>query len=203
MEFARRHNAVILEDGYDSEFSRAARPLPALQTLDRERQRVLYVGTFSKSLYPGLRLGFLVAPPWIRPALNAARQLADWHGEPAQQDTLTAFIAEGHLARHVKRMRGLYAERHRALVAALAQHLGPHSAVIPGEGGLHTTALLRSRRPLPALVAAAAEDGLRIETIARFAAAPREAPQGLVFGLGGVAAEQMDAAIALLARHLG
>jgi len=104
LEFAERHQAVILEDDYDGEFRFGERPLDALQTLDRS-ESVFYLGTFSKSLFPALRLGFVAAPGWARAALAAAKQCADWHCPLPLQDTLAAFIAEGHLARWWPRRR--------------------------------------------------------------------------------------------------
>ncbi len=110
LEFAQAHGAVIIEDDYDGEFRLGARPLDALQTLDRS-ESVFYVGTFSKSLFPEMRLGFVVPPPWARPALVAAKQCTDWHCAVLEQETLAAFIAEGHLARHVRKMRQVYGAR--------------------------------------------------------------------------------------------
>lgn len=114
---------MVVEDDYDGEFRFGGRPLDALQTLDRHRS-VFYVGTFSKSLFLALRLGFLVAPAWARPALLAARSAADRHGATLPQLVLADFIAEGHLARHVRRMSRSYGERRRLLLAALARHCG-------------------------------------------------------------------------------
>jgi hypothetical protein len=96
LEFALTHGAVIIEDDYDGEFRLGARPLDALQTLDRS-ESVFYVGTFSKSLFPEMRLGFVVPPPWARPALVAAKQCTTGTGGP-EQETLAPSIAEGHLA---------------------------------------------------------------------------------------------------------
>ena len=101
LDFAQTRRAVIIEDDYDGEFRFGDRPLDALQTLDRAGS-VFYVGTFSKSLLPGVRLAYIVAPPWARPALIAAKAVADGHCCTLIQDTLTALIAEGHLARHVR-----------------------------------------------------------------------------------------------------
>lgn len=103
LAFAARHDSVILEDDYDSDFRFSGRPLDALQTMDRH-QRVFYVGTLSKSLFPGVRLGFIVAPVWAVDALVAAKHRADWHTDLVAQEALAGFIGEGHLIRHVRRM---------------------------------------------------------------------------------------------------
>src|SRR5262249_54566255 len=132
LDFAQARGAVVIEDDYDGEFRHAGRPLDALQTLDRA-DSVFYVGTFSKSLFPALRLGFVVTPPWARAALIRAKQLTDWHGAVLAQDTLAAFIAEGHLARHVRKMRRVYGERRAALLEALTRHCGEALQPLPGE----------------------------------------------------------------------
>src|SRR5690606_38385082 len=113
----------IVEDDYDSEFRFGGSPLDALQTLDRDGA-VFYVGTFSKSLLPALRLGFLVAPAWARDAVTGTKRLTDWHRPTLQQMTLAAFIEQGHLARHVRRVRRVYAARRESLQQALAAHAG-------------------------------------------------------------------------------
>jgi GntR family transcriptional regulator/MocR family aminotransferase len=141
LDWARRCNAWIVEDDYDSEFRYAGRPLAALQGLDRD-QRVLYVGTFSKVLFPALRLGYLVAPPDLIGAFVAARALADHHPPSLTQAILADFIADGHLARHVRRMRTLYAERQLALLRAVRRELGGCLSVAAAEAGLHVVGWL-------------------------------------------------------------
>ena len=108
LAWAERRGAVILEDGYDTEFRFGGRPLDPLQSLDRAG-RVIYVGSFSKVLLPTLRVGFLVAPISLQPALRAAQQLTDWHGELATQAALARFIDEGLLARHIRTVTRDYA----------------------------------------------------------------------------------------------
>jgi len=136
LDWAQRAGAWIVEDDYDSEFRYAGRPLAALQGLDRG-QRVLYVGTFSKVLFPALRLGYLVAPPDLVETFVAARALADHHSPTLPQAALAEFIADGHLARHVRRMRTLYAERQTALLHAMRRELDGCVSVAPAEAGLH------------------------------------------------------------------
>ena len=104
LALAQARGLVVIEDDYDSEFRFGGRPLEALQTLDRSAS-VFYVGTFSKSLSPLLRTGFVVAPPWARDALVAAKRASDGENPPLPQEALALLIAEGHLARHVRRMR--------------------------------------------------------------------------------------------------
>jgi GntR family transcriptional regulator/MocR family aminotransferase len=142
LAFAERADAVIVEDDYDGEFRFETRPLDALQTLDRAG-RVIYVGTFSKSLSPDLRLGFAVCPPWALDALARAKQLSDWNCAVADQEALAEFIAEGRLTRHVRRMRKIYGDRRRLLLAGLNEHCRDWLTPLPALAGLHVAARLR------------------------------------------------------------
>ena len=144
MRFARSRNAVVIEDDYDGEFRFGGRPLDALQTMDRDGL-VFYVGTFSKSLFPSLRKGFVVAPDWAKDKLVTVKHCVDGHCDAINQSVLAAFIRDGHLARHVRRMQPIYLERRQALLQGLARELSPWLAPIPGEAGLHLCA--RIRRP--------------------------------------------------------
>lgn len=142
LDFARINGAVVIEDDYDGEFRYGTTPRDALQTLDRSGS-VFYVGTFSKSLYPGIRLGFVVTPPWARRAVITAKQACDWHSPVIEQDALAAFISEGHMARHVRKMRKLYSERRELIMSGLQAHFSPWLEPIPSSGGMHLTALVR------------------------------------------------------------
>ncbi|MHA6206059.1 MocR-like pyridoxine biosynthesis transcription factor PdxR [Dyella soli] len=200
LDFARRHGAVIIEDDYDGEFRYGDRPLDALQTLDRDGL-VFYVGTFSKSLFPALRLGYAVAPPWALAALVQARQVCDWHADVLAQDTLASFIAEGHLARHVRKMRRIYAERREALIDGLVRHAGEWLALQGSDAGLHVAALLPPELDAGALVQRALAQDMRIEALSGYAIGAT-APNGLVFGLGTLPAARMDEATQALGRLL-
>jgi len=196
--FAAERQALVIEDDYDGEFRFGGRPLDALQTLDRAAS-VFYVGTFSKSLFPALRIGFVVAPPWALPALLAAKQAADWQVPTLAQDTLAAFIAEGHLARHVRKMRGVYGERREVLLAALARHGATTLHAVPTLAGLHLTARLAPSLSGKEIVARAAAADVGVESLARYSVRSR-GPQGLVFGYGTVAADVIDDAVRRLVR---
>jgi len=197
LDFARARGAVIVEDDYDGEFRYAGKPLDALQTLDRG-DTVFYVGTFSKSLFPALRLGFVIAPPWARDALVAAKQLSDWNASPTAQDTLAAFIAEGHLARHVRKMRRIYGERREILQSALGRFCGERLRVVGIGAGLHLAADLSSAISARALVDKASEAGIGVESMQRFAPGGRKT-DGLVFGYGAIAADRIVDGVRLLA----
>lgn len=197
LRFAHEHHATVIEDDYDGEYRFGGGPLDALKTLDRD-ERVFYVGTFSKSLFPALRLGYIVAPSWARPALIAAKALVDWHCSIEAQDTLAAFIAEGHLARHIRKMTRIYAERRTALHAALARHC--RSLVLPmhSVAGLHLSAKLLAPVSAQHILANAERRGLKLQAVSRFSSARRPI-NALGFGYGAIATHDVDAGIALFA----
>jgi GntR family transcriptional regulator/MocR family aminotransferase len=199
LDFARTQRAAIIEDDYDGEFRYDGRPLDALQTLDRAGS-VFYVGTFSKSLFPALRLGFVVAPDWARHALTAAKQLSDWHAPILAQETLSAFIAEGHLARHMRKMRRVYLERREALLRAIARHAPDALLPIPSAAGLHLAARLRGARGTD-IAARAREAGVYVHPLEGFALA-KPGQRGLALGYGMIEASRIDEAMRRIARCL-
>ncbi|MBX5462985.1 MAG: PLP-dependent aminotransferase family protein [Steroidobacteraceae bacterium] len=198
LDFARRRRAVVIEDDYDGEFSHTGRPLDALKTLDTAHC-VFYVGTFSKCLFPALRLGFVVVPAWAREAVIAAKQRSDWHGALLSQDALAVFMAEGHLARHVRKMRSVYRERRDVLLHALRQL--PGVDVLPAEAGLHVTTLLPRRLNAARIAAAAANDGIRIYSL-EWCSISKKRPNGLLWGLGQIATPRVEAGVQRLSRML-
>src|SRR6185503_14845528 len=117
LEWARRTEAWIIEDDYDGEFRYGSRPIPSLQGLDGG-ERVIYTGTFSKVLFPSLRIGYMVVPHDLVEAFIRGRVMTDMHSATIPQAALADFIEQGHFARHVRRMRSLYAERQAYLVDA-------------------------------------------------------------------------------------
>ncbi len=136
LEWANRAGAWVLEDDYDSEYRYAGRPLAALQGLDAEG-RVIYLGTFSKVLFPALRLGYMVVPPDMIEVFTNARGLASRFSPTIEQAVLADFINEGHFARHIRRMRALYAERQAALLDAAASELSGLLDIRPDPAGIH------------------------------------------------------------------
>ncbi len=136
LDWAEKHDAFILEDDYDSEFRYEGKPIESLQGMD-SNSRVLYVGTFSKVLFPALRLGYLILPkPLVQPAL-ALRWLTDRHTVVEQQQVLAQFILEGHFERHLRRMRRRYSKRRQALLQALEKGFGDRIIVQGTNAGLH------------------------------------------------------------------
>jgi GntR family transcriptional regulator/MocR family aminotransferase len=175
LDWAERSNAWVIEDDYDSEFRYVGRPLSSLQGMDAERRgsthgRVLYVGTFSKTLFPSLRLGYLIVPPMLVDAFEAAKAAADRHTSTVDQAVLTEFIDEGHYARHVRRMRLVYAARQETLISATAAHLGRWLDVRPSPAGMHLVGwirkeLLRGGISDMALSRAAMDDGVIVSPL--------------------------------------
>ena len=200
LAFARERGAVIIEDDYDGEFRFGSRPLDALQTLDRDAS-VLYVGTFSKSLYPALRIGYIVAPRWAREVLTAVRLCADSAGNAQLQDALAHFIVDGHLARYVRRMRRVYAERRAVLLTAIAEDLQPWLQPLPAEAGIHLATRIRPRSAAARIIAQACLHAPGAQPLSRFALGA-ECEPGLVFGLGCIEAGAIRAALRALAAGL-
>lgn len=189
----------MVEDDYDTEFRHTPRPLEPLQTLDRYG-RVVYVGTFAKTMLPLLRTGFLVAPASLRPALLAARQLTDWHGDPVVEGALAEFIADGFLARHIRRAGIVYAERRAALLAGVETHLSPWFVPAPSAAGLHIALRRRPEVTLDPddLVRRARAAGVGVQALADFSP-DRAAYPGLVLGFGAIDRDHIDPGLSRLA----
>jgi GntR family transcriptional regulator/MocR family aminotransferase len=134
--WAREHQSVIIEDDYDSEYRYSGAPLPALQGLAPDAS-VIYCGSFSKVMFPGLRMGYLIVPPALVPAFRRAKWLADRNTPVLEQAALADFLREGHLERHIRRMRRLYAIRRETLVEALDRHFGNRAVVFGDAAGMH------------------------------------------------------------------
>jgi GntR family transcriptional regulator/MocR family aminotransferase len=192
LAWAERNDAAIVEDDYDSEFRFEARPIEPLQTLDNTG-RVIYVGSFSKTMLPTLRLGFLVTPPSIRAAVLRAKQVTDWHTSLPLQMALARFIDEGGFARHIRKMRNIYRVRHAMVTHGLTNEFADHLQTIPSTVGLHVAALARtsSAVEIDAVVRRASEAGVEVQTLSRFAV--QESPKaGLVLGYGAIPAEHIE-----------
>jgi GntR family transcriptional regulator/MocR family aminotransferase len=153
LAWSERTGAAILEDDYDSEFRYDGRPLEPLQSLDR-RGRVVYVGTFSKVLLPRLRLGFVVAPQSLMPALRTAKARLDWHTAPEPQRALAEFMRDGLFARHVRHLTRIYGERHERLRDAIQRSFRSRATIHPSAAGLHLSIALSAPIALPPGVSA-------------------------------------------------
>ena len=201
LEWAGRTGAWVVEDDYDSEFRYVGRPLTALQGIDGVG-RVIYVGTFSKTLSPALRLGYLVAPPCLVDAFIAAHLCTDMHTHVLEQAVLTDFIQEGHFERHLRRTRVLYAERQAVLVEAAKRALGGVLDIHSSESGLHLIGWLAAGLD-DAMVAreAAVQDvdvwPLSLHSLHPY---PRSA---LLLGYAGVTPPEIHSGVLRLAHALG
>lgn len=207
LQWARQRDAWILEDDYDGEFRYGQRPIEALQSIDTDG-RVIYLGTFSKSLSPQLRLGYLVLPPALVPAFAQAKRLADRHAPLLEQRTLAALIDAGLYERHVRRMRRTHERRRSALLAAIARHLPAQAQVAGTAAGLHVVLWLPwlPAHAEPTLVTAARRADVGVYPISPLFAQPatRWAPRaaGLVLGYASLPPAQIDQGIARLAQVL-
>lgn len=168
LDWAVRRKAWIVEDDYDGEYRYLGRPLPALASLDRHG-RVLYAGTFSKVLFPGIRLAYMVVPEAQVDDFLRARQVLSIGVPHATQAIVAAFMEEGHFVRHIQRMRKLYGERRSATAAGLARALGGRAHIDERPGGMHLLLRLDSRRAEKRLVARMLEHGMYSHTVASWA----------------------------------
>lgn len=205
LRWAEATGAYILEDDYDGEFRYDARPLEAVQGLDRAG-RVLYVGSFSKVLFPSLRIGYLVIPENLMAAAASLKFLMDCATPTFEQEVLVDFLAEGHFERHLRTMRALYARRRAVILEALQQGLGDRLEVVGADAGLHLVLYLRglTSAALPGFLARAAQHGLGIYPLAPYyLRPPRRA--GIMLGYAGQTERELRAGARLfieLAREM-
>jgi GntR family transcriptional regulator/MocR family aminotransferase len=183
LDWAQRRQAWILEDDYDSEYRYVSRPLGALQGMDAH-ERVVYIGTFSKVLFPAVRMGYLVVPPLLWDRFVDAREAFDLFSPTLYQAALAEFLREGHFARHLRRMRGIYRERRDALLTGLARHCGDRLTIVNAEAGLHLAALLNVGMSDEEVVRRMAARGLTATALSSCYAGPARR-SGLLLGFGG------------------
>jgi len=195
LEWANARQGWIVEDDYDGEFQYGPHRLPALCSLPNAG-RVLYVGTFSKTLHPGLRLGFIVLPHALAPAFAMARAVTDRHAPGEAQEVLARFISEGHLLRHLRRMRELYPQRQRVLIEALAQASQGHMQLQASAQGLHLLHELPPGSDDLALSARAHKAGIVLAPLSRYTI--ESARRGWLFGYAGYDTATLRAAASTL-----
>jgi GntR family transcriptional regulator / MocR family aminotransferase len=193
LDWAKRSGAWIVEDDYDSEYRFESKPVASLQGLDHS-SRVVYVGTFSKVLFPSLRVGYMVIPPELIGHFVAMRNAMDVSPPHLYQAVLADFIAEGHFSRHIRRMRALYGERRIALVESLRRELGSLMQVIGDETGLHLTVTLPEGLDDREVAMHAARENLWLWPLSP-AYAGKASRQGLILGFGNTTAAEMPRAV--------
>lgn len=199
IEWAQRQQAWIIEDDYDSEFHYAGRPTACVQGLDAH-ERTLYIGTFTKSLFPGLRIGYMVLPPALVAPMTVARSLQDGHNASLAQLTLARFIAGGHFGAYVRGMRNLYGERLGRRGAGRRRLGGLVEPRVPA-GGLQMPGLLCAEIDETRAIVAAYRAGVELVGLSalHLAAPPRA---GFLMGFAAYTTDELEAAVGVLAKTL-
>ncbi len=192
LAWAERNNAAIIEDDYDSEFRFGGPPIESLQSLDTHG-RVAYVGSFSKTMLPALRLGFVVTPSSLRHAVHKAKYVADWHSPLFAQAALARFIDDGGFARHVRKMSGVYRVRHEMVSNILNREFADRLEVIPSSAGLHLGAVARnaSADRIAAVIRRASDADVKVQGLSRLGVNEPARP-GLVLGYGGIPTTRIE-----------
>lgn len=212
LQWVHDSSAWIVEDDYDSYFRYRGRPLPALQRLESDwlssrsgaptEARVLYVGTFSKTMFPSLRLGYCIVPPELAPVFANARAIADRNSPIADQAALEIFIKEGHYDRHLRRIRAACLERYEAMLHAANRHLTGVVLLTPMNAGTHVVGTVSSGYPsAPRLEVLAREEGIVLFPFSRYCIR-RPTRDAIILGYGGLTPRAIDAGIRRLANLL-
>ncbi|WP_028449894.1 MocR-like pyridoxine biosynthesis transcription factor PdxR [Chitinibacter tainanensis] len=199
---AQQHGTLIIEDDYDSEFRRAGPPLPAMQGLLPDAP-VLYLGTFSKSLFPALRTGYLVVPRAYVQAVTAMLAQCYPRGRQLEQLALAEFIQSGEYAAHLRRMRKLYSQRRDALSAALERHFGPHATLYGGAAGMHLALELSPEFDASASSQQAIAHGLIARPLAAYCWQAEHRRNGFILGYAQIPVEEVDGLVRRLASYAG
>jgi GntR family transcriptional regulator/MocR family aminotransferase len=197
LEWAHHAGAMIFEDDYDSEYRYSGRPLPALQGLDRQGV-VLFAGSFSKMLFPSLRLGYLIVPADLVDRFAAVKSITTRHAPLLDQAVLCDFITEGHFGRHIRRMRTVYAERLAVLQECVRTELGGLLEMPKIEAGLQTVGWLRKGIDGEWAAKAAAARQVEVVPLSRYCRRPL-ARQGVQLGFAGIAPREIRRGVRELA----
>jgi GntR family transcriptional regulator/MocR family aminotransferase len=198
LEWAKQHGAYIIEDDYDGEFRYVGRPIAALAGLDTKGS-VIYCGTFAKSLFPSLRLGYVAVPPGLAKAVAAGKWLCDMGSSALLQRTLAQLMSTGEYDRHIRRMQKRYRERRHALLGAVRRYFGAKASMDGSAAGLHVVVWLPDLRPdrVDALIDAGVARGVGAYSIADYATRPLSRA-GLLLGYGVTAVAQIQRGVKLL-----
>lgn len=189
LAWAAKTEAFIIEDDYDSEYRYGDRPIPALQGLDKS-ESVLYIGTFSKVLFPSLRIGYLVIPQNLVPIFSRAKWLSDRHLPILEQQVLTDFITEGHLERHIRKMRSIYDYRRQTLAEAIKYHFGDKATILGDKAGLHIMVRLKTHLDDNEIIQRAAKAGVAMMSASTHYLQPKSCGE-FIFGYGELNEHQL------------
>ncbi|MEK1837745.1 MAG: PLP-dependent aminotransferase family protein [Pseudomonas sp.] len=200
INWAAEKGKWILEDDYDSEFHYDGQPTACVQGLDKY-QRTLYLGTFSKTLYPGLRMGYMVLPHELIKAFTYARSMMDGHTPQILQLTLARFMEDGHYNAHVRAMRKLYAGRQSIMLDAIGKHLDGIVTALRPQGGLQIPCLLHDGWSEGKTIRQAASAGVQLSGLSRLYAGDQK-KQGWLLGYSSLTAYEIEAAMLRLANAL-
>jgi GntR family transcriptional regulator/MocR family aminotransferase len=196
LQWAAERGAWIIEDDYDSEFRYSGRPLASVQGLDRHGV-VIYIGTFSKVLFPGLRLGYMVVPRQVAASFTAARAVIDKYPQVINQIVLADFMAAGHFDRHLRKMRKSYDKKRLALLEALQQEVGEVLEFGPSDAGMHICGYLPDEIPDKQVALAAEKRGIELLPLSEFyiGGEPRN---GIILGYTAIPLEHIGEGVKLL-----
>jgi len=197
LRFARQNGAVIVEDDYDGEFRYDGSPLEALRG-NASANHVFYVGSFSKCMFPAIRLGFVVSPSWALPALVAAKNSSDWHSSVPVQAAVAGFIHDGHLTRHIRHVRRIYRDRRDRLLELLQQRLGDALTAVPSFYGMHVTTVARDGIDCEAASEALGARGIMIHSLARYFLGP-PTRSGFIIGYAAADTGALEKAVEAMA----
>jgi GntR family transcriptional regulator / MocR family aminotransferase len=200
LQWAQTTKTLIIEDDYDSEYRYEQQPIPALQGMDKS-QSVIYVGTFSKTMFPSLRIGYLVVPPsWIS-LVSSAKWLCDRSTPLLEQYALTDWIAEGHFERHIRRMRKLYNLRRQILIEAFQKYFGDRITILGKSAGVHVMVNIKTDIPDSIIIQEAAAFGLGLISARKYYLNPQH-QGGFIFGYAQLEENQINRGIWQLSQVL-
>ncbi|MDV7340278.1 PLP-dependent aminotransferase family protein [Terasakiella sp. A23] len=200
LKTAREHKAWVVEDDFDCDFRFDGQPLSSLQSIDRDG-RVIYVGTFSRILFPTLRLGFVVVPKSVTPAFEAAKAYIDGHASIVHQAALADFFEEGYFDSHLRRMKKLYAARRNHLIDRLEQEFKDYLDVMPSDGGLHLCVTFKHPCDDVGFAKNLSKDGVTVRPLSPFYK-NKNTPSGMVMGFAGYTELQLDQGLEVIKKHL-
>jgi GntR family transcriptional regulator/MocR family aminotransferase len=200
LRYARREGTCIFEDDYDSEFRFEGSPLPALQSLDPKAQ-VIFAGSFNKTLFPSLRMGYMVVPQELIGAFRMCKSIHSRHHPWGDQAVLHAFIVEGHYVRHLRRMRKVYSDRLQLLADEVRKHLGGALELSPVEAGMQTVGWLRTAQSPDEIAALALEENVDVIPLSRYCHR-KQVPPGFQIGFAAVDSKSITRGVQILAQMI-